>query len=469
MLIKKICGLFGSALKLLRTLRPEAWFLLLGALFGSAMAVVTPPFQVPDEANHFNRAYSISQGEIVLGKETGGAFMPKSLHTLFFAVSEGLQFHPERKQDPKRLIQALRIPLRQKEKSYILIGTVASYSPVIYAPHVTAILLGRFLNLPLLATFYLARLFSLLFWLLLTAAAIRVAPYGKSFLLTASLMPMPLFLAASCSPDGTILGVSALFFAFLFRLSLRPTPPSRGEWLLLAFFCGFLALCKSLYTLLTASLVVLLLPKPRDVLEGPSARGFSARTLRNILLCLGLALALACLWAWMNRHIPLYRYVPQIDPSLQLRRALADPLGTLALLFSSLWEQGLGVFRQMVGVLGWVDTVLPMPVYTAYSLLLLGSVLLDGNPFPLAVRLTLALLFIGTLLAVYFGLYLVWTPVGWGRVVGTQGRYFLPMLPLLGGALGLFRCERVCRWIPLLLIPLLLIAMKSLLFRYYAF
>ena len=73
MLIKKICRLFGSAVKLFRTLRPEAWFLLLGALFGSAMAVVTPPFQVPDEANHFNRAYSISQGEIVLGKETGGA------------------------------------------------------------------------------------------------------------------------------------------------------------------------------------------------------------------------------------------------------------------------------------------------------------------------------------------------------------------------------------------------------------
>jgi len=43
------------------------------------------------------------------------------------------------------------------------------------------------------------------------------------------------------------------------------------------------------------------------------------------------------------------------------------------------------------------------------------------------------------------------------------------MLPLLGGALGLFRCERACRWIPLLLIPLLLMAMKSLLFRYYAF
>lgn len=460
---------FGPVIRFFRSLRPELWFLVLGTLFGSAMAVVTPPFQAPDEANHFNRAYSISQGQIVLGKDTGGAFMPKSLQTLFFAVSEGLQFHPERKQDPKRLVQAFRIPLRQNEKIFILTGTVAAYSPVIYAPHVTAILLGRLLNLPLLAIFYLVRLFSLLAWLLLTAAAIRVAPYGKIFLLTASLMPMPLFLAASCSPDGTILGVSALFFAFLFRLALRPALPSRGEWLLLALFCGVLALCKSLYILLAASLVVLLLPKPREGVKEPRERGFSAGTLRNILLCLGLALALFCLWAWMNRNIPLYRYVPQIDPSLQLRRALADPSGTLRLLFLSLWEQGLGALRQMVGVLGWVDTVLPMTAYIAYSLLLLGSAILDGNTFSLSVRLTLALLFAGTLLAVFFGLYLVWTPLGWGRVVGVQGRYFLPMLPLLGGAIGFFRCERVCRWIPFLLIPLLFMAMKSLMLRYYAF
>ena len=123
----------------------------------------------------------------------------------------------------------------------------------------------------------------------------------------------------------------------------------------------------------------------------------------------------------------------------------------------------------MVGVLGWVDTVLPMTAYIAYSLLLLGSAILDGNTFSLSVRLTLALLFAGTLLAVFFGLYLVWTPLGWGRVVGVQGRYFLPMLPLLGGAIGFFRCERVCRWIPFLLIPLLFMAMKSLMLRYYAF
>ena len=40
-------------------------FLLIGGFFGLVMLVLTPPFQVPDEHDHFFRAVMISSGQFV--------------------------------------------------------------------------------------------------------------------------------------------------------------------------------------------------------------------------------------------------------------------------------------------------------------------------------------------------------------------------------------------------------------------
>jgi hypothetical protein len=39
-------------------------YLLTAGAMGLLYAVVTPPFQVPDEPNHFYRAYQVSSGEV---------------------------------------------------------------------------------------------------------------------------------------------------------------------------------------------------------------------------------------------------------------------------------------------------------------------------------------------------------------------------------------------------------------------
>jgi len=62
-------------------LRPAVICFLLGLLGALPLVVLTPPFQVPDESQHFLRAYQLSElrmRAIVQGGETK-AMLPSSL------------------------------------------------------------------------------------------------------------------------------------------------------------------------------------------------------------------------------------------------------------------------------------------------------------------------------------------------------------------------------------------------------
>src|SRR4029079_8068336 len=63
-----------------RRMTPERTVLVVGLLGGLLFVAATPPFQAPDEPNHFARAYQISEG--VLFPRSGGADLPESVVTL---------------------------------------------------------------------------------------------------------------------------------------------------------------------------------------------------------------------------------------------------------------------------------------------------------------------------------------------------------------------------------------------------
>jgi uncharacterized membrane protein len=96
--------------------------------------------------------------------------------------------------------------------------------------------------------------------------------------------------------------------------------------------------------------------------------------------------------------------------------------------------------RQTVGVLGWLDTPLPEPFYRLAWGLLLAAMLVD--PFRQArvavgTRLLYLAVFVLTFTGVLLALYLAWSEVGAVNVGSVQGRYFVPLIPLLGVALGI--------------------------------
>ena len=77
--------------------------------------------------------------------------------------------------------------------------------------------------------------------------------------------------------------------------------------------------------------------------------------------------------------------------------------------------------------------------------------LLDGSPsleLKLRERVFIALVTLATFAFILFMMYIVATPVGNGMIIGIQGRYFLPIVPLL---LLLFSAPKLKRMNPALL------------------
>ncbi|MBL4577677.1 MAG: DUF2142 domain-containing protein, partial [Flavobacteriales bacterium] len=61
--------------------QPHHVFLVLALIYGLSFLIVTPPFQVPDERNHFLKAYQISTGQLrgVKDMDRVGGYVPAAL------------------------------------------------------------------------------------------------------------------------------------------------------------------------------------------------------------------------------------------------------------------------------------------------------------------------------------------------------------------------------------------------------
>ncbi|RUT27023.1 hypothetical protein C0V97_02025 [Asaia sp. W19] len=89
----------------------------------------------------------------------------------------------------------------------------------------------------------------------------------------------------------------------------------------------------------------------------------------------------------------------------------------------------------MIGVLGWIDVVLPAWFYDLTALVLI-AVLVSGWRAGLDARSLLnssfiTLILAGSIFLIFLLEYITFTPVGADYVFGVQGRYFIPLLPFM--------------------------------------
>src|ERR1043166_7308855 len=125
------------------------------------------------------------------------------------------------------------------------------------------------------------------------------------------------------------------------------------------------------------------------------------------------------------------------DPVWKLGYMLQEPLLFPRLLISSFVDYGVPLWRQLIGVLGWLDTPLAGWTYPVLTALLLASFVgplgTDGATGR-RIAFTCALAVGGYCFAVFLIFFLVWTALDATQIDGVQGRYFVPALPAV--ALG---------------------------------
>ncbi|WP_298395175.1 DUF2142 domain-containing protein [Sphingobium sp.] len=419
-------------------------------------AIVTPPFQAPDENQHYMKALSLTQG-ILLTQERGdaiGAELPRAaldIHAVDFPTDVPAE---QRRFDRAQRTLSAAADATRPGAAFAEFPNVASYAPSLYAPGAIGLSLGRAIDLPWIDAFYVGRLVNALTGLLLLIAALRLLPFGRNAMLATALLPTFAYQTGSLSPDAVINGFGFLGLSFALRTGFMDVAPARSAALLITG--PLLALCKGVY-----------LPLIAAGLRWQQHR----RDLRPGLIMAAMALGAVAFVSWMHvsggsqalYHIQSRKTgetMMTAPLSDQLSIIVANPLAYAHILASSVIERAPVYALQIVGRFGWNAILLPLLAYPL-AMLMLGAGVASGSGarFGMGQRLWWLAVAAGVALLIETAMYLTGTPLGADYIQGTQGRYFLPLLPLVLLALSPADPVRGAgRLFAIAAIPLLLIA-----------
>ena len=408
--------------------RPQNAFLVLAGFFGILMVFITPPALVGDEPNHFFRAYQITDGVIVSVRHEGssGGWIPRNVLDTNRRLVGEIEMNHHIKFDVDLIWELRRLPLNEEDKVFVPFHNTVVYAPVPYLPQIIGIFVGKAFSASPVGLIYFARVVNLFFFLAMAYAAIMLTPVHKWVWCFLWLTPTTVFQAASASVDAFTFGICFLVIATFLHLGLDEESTAGPKQVAALFvLCLLAVLSKQAYILLP--FLFLIIP----VRKFPSKIAYFAVFLALIAVCVG---AVAAWSATVKPIFAQYRGDVVIDPDAQLGFILGNPFEFLAIAVWSYIKMSGYYFVTFFGQLTWLDLFVPRWLTIFLFVNVLAIAVLDKGRIDRISwrdRLVFAAIVVGTALIISTLLYLTWSPVGADRVAGIQGRYLIPVAPLL--------------------------------------
>ncbi len=405
--------------------------LVLGTIGSIPLVFLTPPFQAPDEVQHFYRAFQMSDFRIRAEVQNGisGGTLPDSLPELVKSsveTQDGI-YYPPTPSPISKTLKLAAIPLNRSARRFYPFPGSAYYSPLPYFPQVLGITLGRLFGLSPLYLLYLGRLFNCLASLALVGLAVYFMPVAKELVMVVGLLPMSLFLYASLSPDAAVIACTLLFTALSFSASA-----GRGwkTWELAIAAAAAAVFCsvKPVYLPLTLA----------GIVPGIFRRDQAARAIRWHAIVLAVVLGVTASWLFVAKST-MTSPLGGGHPSLQMSVVLHHPAVFMrAVAHTVEIPVMLDWYRQAIGWFGWLTVpiqplladLLPLAMFLIAWKLGAGG----RSERPVVCGLWYFVLAVATSVLVVAAMYLMSAHVGQDRVIGVQGRYFIPIFVLAGMA-----------------------------------
>lgn len=397
-------------------------FVVIALMSGIAIAFISPSGQEPDGGDHILRSFDVSYGHITpILRQTNDKNVQMPTNFSEF--------------DDRVLDPGLNLGLahtKHLQNTYFASGEAgvqdyrykSKYSTVTYWPQGLGLYLGRVWQWNAYEMIILARILNLLAYVFLTQLAIMKLPILKNTLMVIALMPIAVFQASALSADAVLNGVSYLFVALIIRLAMKKQPIHYYELFPSILCLWIIVLAKPAYILL--ALLFLIIPLKQYT---PKFAAF----LRIGYLVSGASAAAAVLfgfaagWLKWSENKPVYK--------TQLEYVMHNLGPTLQTFFHTL-DVSLYQYLSWLNMLGWINYSLGMLIlFVPLFLIIVGL----SEPQPYAwqqwQRMVLWGVFGLTFAGIIVGLYAfdIVNSVGATRMLGAQGRYFIPLfiLPFL--------------------------------------
>lgn len=415
----------------------EIAFIVLFLAFGLAFITITPPGQNPDEANHFFRINQLASGQLFSSTEYYGdekiigGRIPTSI-VLFFETAQ-TSFAPDDTHKFNRINydQLTDYKLNDANKTLTRFAGSALYSPIPYIAAIPFAWIANALDATVFQLFFALRTISLLVMAGLIVLAIRITPIGKWIFFTVGLLPATVSQSAAISADGLVIAFCFLFIAFVLRYALSNQRVTIGSIIVLTALLS--AICLSKVSYAPIALILLLIPVLNKQM----------RTRKNTLKLLPIIIIAALLsigWLQATSYIDVNAN-PLSDVDKQTAYILHQPVTYAETLVRTFFSDDAFNVTSMFGNFGWSTAPLP----DIFIALLGGSLVLatvvtsprEVRSFKMSRAQTLT--YIGTLLgvcliivgAIATSLYIYFAAYMQPYAIGIQGRYFIPLLPLI--------------------------------------
>ena len=189
--------------------RYEILFTLITISFGLTFWLIITPMSVPDETIHYEYSFQLSNK--IMGEKDHLVFDEEYQNYGSFAGHQNISAAYE------RFIKKINRPLSLDNKIVKMNYDIDDSYTICFVPQALGITVARLLNWNMLRTFYLGRLFNLIFYIICVYIAIKKTPVHK--VLFGILATIPIFIqqAASFSYDCYINGLTFDIIAFLLK------------------------------------------------------------------------------------------------------------------------------------------------------------------------------------------------------------------------------------------------------------
>jgi uncharacterized membrane protein len=380
------------------------------------IAVLTPPWQNPDEPLHFARAVQMAHGGLLGYRawNTAGGLSDPAIYQAYQPVRHAAM-HPAERLSQADLSASAAVHF-SPVTSYLSFPNTAQYPPFFYMADAAAYWIGRACDLSIDRTLVLARAANATLFCCAAAAALARARRARWLLAAVLLMPTTLSLACSAGQDSLMLGATSLSVALLDRVTDERRAASRIEAWAIAGLLTCVAMARPPYA---GFLALLLLLRPRPAAVSLRIAGGAAAAV--LAWCLLVALHTSVRFS-------------HADPLAQLGFLAANPGQITAIIGATARAYLADYWQQLIGVLGWTDTPVPL-AYEWFATLVL--ILAAGASAAGPARLIWAPLagIVFTAVAIFVLQFLTWTWPGQLVITGVLGRYFTPLALVLALAL----------------------------------
>ena len=411
----------GFYLKKTKGWQHHQLFLLFSIVIGLIYTFAMPPGVAPDEPNHFRRAYEVSEGKFISSREEaggeGGNILPNSINELFRVAPDQMKYN-----DMPGIVSESS---QKSSEEFQNFGNTALYSPVVYIPQATGILIGRGLRLPMIVIFYLARIFNLAFWVTLGYYAIKKLPFGKNVLLLIMFLPISMQAAASCQADAITNASTIALFAFTLDKIKTQKLLTTKEYIMAAILAFLVSMSKIVY--LPFCFLLFLLPK--KCFKSKNGKLFKIGGLLLAIVIVNL------LWLAISAGF-LVQFREGVNSGEQVKYILSNPFRYTMIVGSSIVEQGIFYFFSFFGSnLAHFNIGLAEPYILFLAFFIFYTYMQENQKeFLLTAKQKLFITIIVIICSalIFTSIYVQWTAVGLSLIEGIQGRYFIPLaLPAL--------------------------------------